>query len=344
MTDDLPGRAERLLGGLPLAVLAFDRGGLVFANPAAQQLLGVTAPAAGDAHAILGDGALAEAVSRAADRAAPIEVEASVDGRALAARACRDDDGEVELIVHDVTDARRLERIRRDFVVNASHELKTPAAGMRALAESIAVAVDRDPDRARRMIERLHGEAERLSGLVRDLLDLARMEEASAQAVPARVDVAAVVHGQMDRYRATAAERGVSLSCDCLEAVVVAVPEDIRLIVDNLVENAVRYNRDGGGVHITMAREDGHVVLTVADTGIGIDASQHERIFERFYRVDRARSRAAGGTGLGLSLVRNAVARHGGSVSVDSRPGRGSTFRVSLPLDGGERQPKRPVM
>lgn len=338
------GRAERLLRGLPLAVLAFDRGGLVFANPAAENLLGVTAPTAGRPGAVLGEGSLADAVAQVAVTGDPVEVETTAGGCDLAARASRAGPDEVELVLHDVTEARRLERIRRDFVVNASHELKTPAAAVRALAESIALAVDRDPDRARQMIQRLHGEAERLAGLVRDLLDLARIEEASAQAVRSAVDIADIVHAQVDRYRATAAERGVELSCDCEQAVVVAVPDDIRMVVDNLVENAVRYNHEHGRVHIAVTPTDVGVVLTVTDTGIGIDPTEHERIFERFYRVDKARSRAAGGTGLGLSLVRNAVHRHRGYVSVQSRPGHGSTFHVTLPLDGGPPGHARPPM
>lgn len=329
------GRVERLLDHLPLAVLLFDAAGLVYGNPAARALF----PAAEHgrtAREALGLTALAEAVSEAREGRAPVELEVDRAGRELAARASSITGDEVALVVTDLTDARRVEAMRRDFVLNASHELKTPVAGIQALTESLELAVDRDPVRARRMIDRLHVEATRLSQLVRELLDLARVEDAVARGNLGRVDVAEVVRAQIERVTGLAAQRRVEIDCDgAPSAPVVAVPEDIRLIAGNLLDNAVAYNREGGRVTVTVRQLPGEVVLEVADTGIGIADADRERVFERFYRVDKARSRAVGGgTGLGLSLVRHAARRHGGRVSVDSTLGEGSVFRVVLPVAG----------
>lgn len=331
-------RAERLLEQLPLAVLLFTGRGLAYANPAARQLFGLADGAGRSPLDVLTEPALADAVEEAGETGRTVETEVTRGDRVLSARSAETVAGEVALVVTDLTEARRVEEMRRDFVVNASHELKTPAAGMRALADSIELAVDRDPPRARSMIARLRQEAERLSVMVRDLLDLARLEEVAAPRAPTSVDVAAAARRQVDRFRALAADRSVEVFCACPEpATVVALPEDVRLIIDNLVENAVRYNREGGRVDVDVRRHDSEVVVEVRDTGIGIPSAERDRVFERFYRVDKARTRAAGGTGLGLSLVRNAVERQGGQVTVDSTPGEGSTFRVILPVEGAVR-------
>jgi signal transduction histidine kinase len=242
----------------------------------------------------------------------------------------------VALVVTDVTDSRRLEEVRRDFVTNASHELKTPVAGMQALADSLGLAIDRDPGRARSMIVRLQIEATRLGKLVRELLDLARLEEDTAAATEhQRVDLAEIVRVQTERLSGLAESRGVALKFDAAQpAPLVALPGDLRLIAANLIENAIRYNRPGGRVDVRVQRLPAHVVLEVEDNGIGIPDVDRDRVFERFYRVDRARSRAAGGTGLGLSIVRHAAERHGGDVVAESVLGLGSTFRVTLPVEG----------
>jgi signal transduction histidine kinase len=204
----------------------------------------------------------------------------------------------------------------------------------------LSLAFQRDPERARRMIELLQQEASRLAQLVRDLLDLARLEEeVTVERSRQRVDFAGMVREQCAQVAPLARSRGLPLACDCLlPAPVVAVPEDLRLIAANLLANAVRYNRDGGRIEVTVARRGGEVVLSVSDTGIGIAAADQDRIFERFYRVDKARSRAVGGTGLGLSIVRHAAERHGGRVSVHSILGEGSTFTVTLPVEGARRR------
>jgi signal transduction histidine kinase len=316
-------RSERLLDGLPLAVVLFAGQGVAYANPAARHLFPGGVPPQ----------ELADAVAEAMETGRPIQVELVVDGRDLKARASATGPGEIAVVVSDLTETRRVEAMRRTFVTNASHELKTPVAGMQALADSLAVAVERDPERARRMIERLREEAVRLARLVRELLDLARLEEATAQRAR-RVDLTGLVEGQVERLKALAELRGVTFAVDVEEdASVVANPEDVRLIVGNLLENAVRYNHPDGEVRVQVRRRGGDVCVAVTDTGIGIPKADRDRIFERFYRVDKARSRAAGGTGLGLSLVRHAVERLGGHIALSSTVGEGSTFTVTLPTD-----------
>jgi signal transduction histidine kinase len=327
-------RIERLLEQLPTAVLLFDDSGLVYANPAAERLFSLSGAVGRSPLQVLTMADLADAVAEVRETGTPVELEVAWDGRQLAGRVSETTSGEVAMVVTDLTETRRIEAIRRDFVTNASHELKTPVAGIQALSDSLPLAMGRDEARARQMVGRLQTEAARLGQLVRDLLDLARLEDAAAQK-GRRVDVSAVVLAQMDRVRDLARQRGVRLECDCAdEATVVAVPEDVRLVVANLLDNAIQYSRPGGAVAVHVERRPGHVILHVADDGIGIAEVDRERIFERFYRVDRARSRVVGGTGLGLAIVRHAVARHGGDVSVESVLGEGSTFRVVLPVEG----------
>ena len=329
-------RVERLLDALPTAILLFEERGMSYANPAAQWLFGVGRSESRSAFQVLGVEGLAHAIVEARETGCSVDVEVERAERHLIARASVTGEKTVALVVTDVTDSRRLEEVRRDFVTNASHELKTPVAGMQALADSLGLAIDRDPDRARSMIVRLQIEATRLGKLVRELLDLARLEEdAAAQGGRQRVDLAEVVRVQTERLSGLATSRGVTLRCDApAPAPLVAQPGDVRLIAANLIENAVRYNRPGGSVDVRVRRTASSAILEVEDNGLGIPEADRDRVFERFYRVDKARSRAAGGTGLGLSIVRHATERHGGEVTVDSVLGEGSTFRVVLPVEG----------
>ena len=335
--EDLTGeraRIERILDDLPLAVLLFTEAALAYANPAARRLFSAEGAVGRSALQVLDVPGLADAVTEARETGRPVALEVERAGRTLQARASVTTPGEVALVVSDLTENRRVELVRRDFVTNASQELKTPVAGIQALAESLGLAMQRDPQRAGTMLQRLSTEAGRLAQLVRELLDLARLEEVTRAPVQA-VDVGGIVRGELDRLQPLARERGLQLRAEGIEsACVVAMPEDVRLIAANLLDNAVQYNRPGGAVRASVQRRGGSVHLTVSDDGIGIAAADLDRIFERFYRVDKARSRALGGTGLGLSLVRHAVERHGGTVTADSVLGEGSTFRVVLPVAG----------
>jgi signal transduction histidine kinase len=328
-------RMERLLEALPTAVLLFGPQGLEYANPTAAELFDLEEPEGLSPLRALGVAGLAQAVAEAAETDGPVTVSVTADGRELVGRATTTGPGQVALIVTDLTSLQRVEAMRRDFVANASHELKTPVTGMRALADSLHLALDRDPERARTMVERIQTEAARLAQLVRDLLDLARLEEGADGRVRQRVDLAEVAVQQVERLQGLADDAGVELRLDVEPAVVVGIAEDMRLIVGNLVENAIQYGHRGGHVDVVVRRRGSTTAVEVADDGIGIPDADQQRIFERFYRVDKARSRAAGGTGLGLSLIRHAVERHGGRVGVSSVLGEGSRFTVELPVDGG---------
>ena len=334
-------RVELVLDGMPTAVLLFHGMKLRHANPAARALLGLDGRARddrpSDAASILAPAELVDAVAETAETGNPVELEVEHAERHLVARTSVTAEGEVTLVLTDVTETRRVEALRRDFVTNTSHELKTPVAGIQALAESLELALERSPERARGMVQRLQVESERLSRLVRDLLDLSRVEDVGAPDGRERTDLAQLVGVQLDRLAASARDRDVGLHADCPASAVVAGNRgDLRLIVSNLLDNAVRYNRPGGEVRVKVRLEDGWVVLDVADTGVGIPEADLDRVFERFYRVDKARSRLDGGTGLGLSIVRHAAARHGGDVTVRSSLGEGSTFTVRLPVTSSD--------
>lgn len=244
-------------------------------------------------------------------------------------------------ITQDLTETRRLERVRRDFVANASHELRTPVANIRAGAETI---LD-DPENAaliRRFLPRLVSEAERLSQLVTDLLDLARVEAGEDDAsTRAAVDLGEIAARVVQSLSDKAARGGVHLYCDVVgKAQLRGDGAALEQVAFNLVDNALSYTPQGGRVALRVwGREDDEdeseshpVQLEVADSGIGIPDADLERVFERFYRVDKARSRAQGGTGLGLAIVKHVVENHGGYVAVKSEVGRGTTFTVTLPL------------
>jgi len=239
-------------------------------------------------------------------------------------------DGSVLLVVRDVTEAKRLEAVRRDFVANASHELKTPAASIQAAGETIRSAARDDPSVIPRFADQLEREAVRLSRIVSDLLDLSRLE--TGDEIDEEVGLDQVVKEERDRFEEAAHDGGLTLSIDLGPVPPVrGSARDLSLLVRNLVDNAIRYTRPGGRVDVRITSEGGEVVLSVADTGVGIPTRELPRIFERFYRVDRARSRETGGTGLGLSIVKHVVENHGGTVNVTSELDRGTCFVVRLP-------------
>lgn len=237
------------------------------------------------------------------------------------------------LLAEDRTEARRLEAIRRDFVVNASHELKTPVGALALLAETVGEAAD-DPDAVRRFAVRLQVEAARLSALVQDILQLSRVQAGKAPGELGPVAVADVVAEALDRVRTSAEAHGLTVEAGGDPATVLGHHDLLVTSVRNLLDNAIAYSEPGTriGVGTTVRADEGMVEIAVVDQGIGIPADAQPRLFERFYRVDPARSRDTGGTGLGLSIVKHVVADHGGEVTVWSEPGRGSTFTIHLPL------------
>ncbi|HEU4365221.1 MAG TPA: ATP-binding protein [Candidatus Krumholzibacteria bacterium] len=238
------------------------------------------------------------------------------------------------VVLHDVSDLRQLESVRRDFVANISHELKTPLAAIRGLVETLID--DRDMDRPThdRFVEKIRDQSMRLSSIVSDLLTLSRLESGQGGVQFERLDLRDAV---AESYRAqvhVAETKRVDMGASVSDRPVVIEGdgEALRELVDNLLSNAIKYTPEGGRVDVRLGVDGGHAVLSVEDTGIGIAPDDQGRVFERFYRVDKARSRQLGGTGLGLSIVKHVALAHGGNVSLKSAPGRGSTFRVQIPL------------
>ena len=237
------------------------------------------------------------------------------------------------LVLHDVTELRRLENLRREFVSNVSHELKTPLTTIQAYTETLLDGAISDPNNNRKFLERIDEQAERLHKLILDLLSLARIEAAEDAYELLPVSVVNTVQVCMDEYLPVAASKGVELLVHPPpESVVVwADEEGLLTVLNNLVDNAIKYTPSGGRVSLRWRIGGRRVVIEVEDSGIGIPKQHQVRIFERFYRVDKARSRELGGTGLGLSIVKHWVQVFGGSVEVASELGRGSTFAVRLP-------------
>ena len=237
------------------------------------------------------------------------------------------------VVLHDITELRRLERVRRDFVANVSHEFKTPLTAIQGFAETLLNGALDDKVNRARFVEIIREHARRLARLTDDLLKLSRIEAGRLELEFRPIRVQALVNGCVETARLNAEARGLQIQVD-LPANLPAVRGDgaqLGEVLQNLLDNAVQYTPPGGQIAV-QARANGHdIVFTVTDTGIGIPESDLERIFERFYRVDTARSREAGGTGLGLAIARHIVDAHGGRIWVESAVGQGSRFHFSVP-------------
>jgi two-component system phosphate regulon sensor histidine kinase PhoR len=233
----------------------------------------------------------------------------------------------------DTTELTRVADMRRDFVANVSHELKTPLAAIRGYAETLRDGALDEPPTARRFTDRILSQCRRLQELLDDLLILSRLEGMDAGIEREPVSLDAIARHAVELLAPAAREKGVEI--ELREEPVPAVPGDagnLERLLLNLLDNAIKYNRPDGRITVRVGRCDGDAVLEVSDTGIGIPPESISRIFERFYRVDKGRAREEGGTGLGLAIVKHIAQAHGGQVEVESRIGRGSTFRVRLPL------------
>ncbi len=237
-------------------------------------------------------------------------------------------------VLHDITDLERLERVRKDFVANVSHELRTPLTAIRGYAETLLEGALEDPENNRKFLEVIKAHAIRLNNIASDLLTLSELESGRKPAEPESVDVGAAMQAALRTIESEARLRGVRVVWDRKAAAEVRCDRTrLEQALINLLDNAVKFNRPGGEVRVATSLAEGSAVrIVIADTGIGIPSGDRARIFERFYRVDKARSREMGGTGLGLSIVKHVVERMGGSVTVESQLGKGSTFTILLPL------------
>ena len=369
-TSELRGEIERLeviLDSITEGILVTDGDGRVLmANRALRDLYGLTRPLLGRRMVeAVRNAVVSDAIEDALAGRGPTSCEISegtgtpryLDVHTAPLPGPQGVSGTVT-VFYEITRLRRLERMREDFVANVSHELRTPLTAIKGCAETLADGALADPAAARRFVDVIANHADRLTTLLNDLLDLARLESEQTTLEPAETRVARLVETARDAVSKVAADKGIRLEA--------AVPDglaarcDRRLIEQaliNLVDNAVKYTAEGGAVRIsarrlprpraeteldgrgwsspTVSRPDGEegldaVVVEVADTGIGIPSDEVGRVFERFYRVDKGRSRVLGGTGLGLSIVRHAVELHGERVFVDTELGRGSTFGLTL--------------
>jgi two-component system phosphate regulon sensor histidine kinase PhoR len=236
-------------------------------------------------------------------------------------------------ILHEITDLERLERVRKDFVANVSHELRTPLTAIQGYTETLLEGALEDKENNRKFLETIKAHAVRLNSIASDLLTLSELESGKLPGEPERISIRVALEAALATVRSEAHLRGVTIFCAQLEDALV-MGDKVRLeqAFINLLDNAIKFNRQGGEVRVEAGRvPEGKARITIADTGIGIPSDDLSRIFERFYRVDKARSREMGGTGLGLSIVKHVIGRMGGSVSVESQLGKGSTFTVILP-------------
>ena len=235
------------------------------------------------------------------------------------------------LLTFDVTEQAFAERNRREFTANVSHELKTPLQGIIGSAELLENGMVQ-PDDVPRFVGHIRSEAQRLVTLINDILRLSELDEGGS--LPTEpVEMLALCRDTANSLEAAAQKRGITVAVTGDEVSVPGVRRLLTETVFNLCDNAIKYNRDGGSVTVTVGRDGGEAVVTVSDTGIGIPAEHQGRVFERFYRVDKSHSKASGGTGLGLSIVKHAVRYHHGTVTLDSREGEGTTFTIRLPIE-----------
>jgi PAS domain S-box-containing protein len=245
-------------------------------------------------------------------------------------------EGEVNgaiLVFHDITELRRLERIRQDFVANVSHELRTPISSIKGYAETLLDGAMNDQQNSRDFLEIINRDSDRLAKLIDDLLDLSRIESGKLKMVFVPTDILGVIKRTMSIIENSAKMKSISIEIQAPENLYKVLADETRLsqVILNLLDNAIKYTSEGGAIKISVRSNDQFVEVDISDTGIGIPEKDLSRVFERFYRVDKARSRDMGGTGLGLSIVKHIVQAHGGEVWVKSTLEHGSTFCFVIP-------------
>ncbi len=329
-------RLRIILDAMVEGVFVTDREGrIVLTNAALAKLAGGSVEGRTAIEAIRSPD-LHEAVKRATEgesREIELELSAGARRRSIKAQVAPLPTRQgVVAVLHDVTQLKRADAVRRDFVANASHELRTPLTSIRGFAETLLDGALEDERTARRFVSNIAENARRLASLVDDLLDLSRAESPDSRMELEPVDVGNVAAEVLRRVEQRAVEKRQQLALEGAGDVVLARADAHALdsVLLNLVDNAIKYTQAGGRVTVRVRQESGRVIVEVADAGPGIPSAHLDRIFERFYRIDKGRSRAQGGTGLGLSIVRHLVTRMDGEVSVESRVGKGTTFRVSL--------------
>jgi len=343
-TVDLPEGVEAMLGAMDDPAFVCDMSSTVLALSSTAGVFGLVAGEviASDelrrvARAARDSGASVSENLRLRRGAAPAEP------RLVAVRATPISARLVLLVLRDITERERVEEMRRDFVANTSHELKTPVGAVSLLAEAIESAAE-DPEQVRYFSSRLQAEVTRLGGLVNRILSLSRLQASDELRDVRDVSIDEVVTSAVEAYAVAADSAQVTVVRGGTKGLWVrGEPQILTEALGNLVANAIAYSPSGSKVGVGVKLDDTVVEIAVTDRGIGIPEADQHRVFERFYRADQARSRRTGGTGLGLSIVKHAVQRHGGEVRLWSRPDRGSTFTIRLPMsEAPDLEPARP--
>ncbi|HVR71678.1 MAG TPA: ATP-binding protein, partial [Vicinamibacteria bacterium] len=334
-------RTEAILSAMEDGVLAVDhRGVVVLANGALRRQLALPDPLGRHYMEVLRQRPVAQALEQVLRGGGRVRLEVEMRhprrDYALAGvpfPGAEDAPHGAVLTFHDVTERRRVDHVRRDFVANASHELRTPLTSIKGFVEALEDGAVADPPTAQRFLGKIRTHADRMAALVGDLLELSRLESGERPPRWERVVPAALVEDVVGSFADTARRKDTALvQAGDGAPEVVSDPERLRGILENLVENAIKYTPGGGKVEVSSGgAPDGSAVFTVSDNGPGIAAEHLPRIFERFYRVDKARSRDLGGTGLGLAIVKHLAEGMRASVSVESEPGRGTRFTVAVP-------------
>lgn len=323
-----------LIEAMADGVLAVDEHGqLLVANSAAHKMLGYSLDEAMPGlMALFRDPRARAACATVLEDRKPAEIEIIRDDRSLALHARPVSNGGAVLVLTDLTELRRLEAIRRDFVANVSHELKTPLTSIRASAETLSEPDLTEEDRTR-FLAMVEANARRMQSLIEDLLDLSRIESGNWELHLEQLDLDTLIREAWRPHAERAVTSGVTLSVDVDPSVgqLVADPQAVRQVFGNLFDNAIRHVGPGGRITVSGRAEGDGVVTSVIDDGSGIALEHQSRIFERFYRIDSSRSRDQGGTGLGLAIVRHLVESHGGTVGVTSVPRQGTTIRCWWP-------------
>jgi two-component system phosphate regulon sensor histidine kinase PhoR len=336
---------QAILGSMEEGVVALDEMGRVIeVNPAAAKILGIDAGAARGRllHEVARQRKLLDFVDAALSVEQPGRADVTPKGETerdlhLNGASLQDVNGKpigLLVVMHDVTQIRRLERVRSEFITNVSHELRTPLSTIKATAETLYDGALDDIENARRFVETIVKQSDQMMTLIDDVFSLARIEkDATTRRIEKKASpIAEILESAANTCRHFAQQKQIELTISCDAALTAEVnPPLIQQAVVNLVDNAIKYSDAGSQVRISAASGEDGLTIKVSDDGCGIDQSHLPRLFERFYRVDKARSRDLGGTGLGLAIVKHITLAHGGNVSVESEVGRGSTFSLCLP-------------